>query len=288
MNNTLLDLSGKIDEVSLSLYEALHTTADSLGLRFFVVGAAARDMILAHGYGRPAKLATTDVDIGVWVEDWTQFEQLKQRLLATRDFEGTQRVHRVLYRKNLPVDIIPFGAIAGPERQIRWPPDQSTVMSVLGFEEAYEAAQVIRLRANPPLDIPFATPAGLAVMKIVAWGDRASDRDALDLDHLIDTYLEAGNFGRLMDDHLGLLESLGFDNSLAGARLLGHDIGAIAVPATKERITGILDAETAETSRFRLVQRMMRHPGLAEEEDKNSFERKVALLLELLKGIRES
>jgi len=286
MKDILLDLSGKIEEISLSLYEAVDKAVTSLGLRFFVVGAAARDIILAHGYDRPARLATADVDIGLRVVDWTQFEQLKQRLLATKDFEETRRVHRVLYRKNLPVDIIPFGPIADPSGKISWPPDQLTVMSVVGFEEAHKAAQFVRLRANPPLDIPFAVPAGLALMKIVAWGDRASDRDALDLEHLIETYLDTGNLDRLLDDRPGLLESLRFDYSLAGARLLGRDISAIAELPTKERIVGILDAETAENSRYRLVRQMMRHPGLTEEEDKNSFERELALLLELLKGIR--
>jgi len=287
MKSTLLDLSGKIEEVALSLYETLSRAAGSLGLRFFVVGAAARDMILAHGYGRPAKLATVDVDIGLCAADWAEFKRLKEALLATNDFKETKRVHALLYREVLPVDIIPYGAIAGTSRTISWPPDQSMVMSVAGFDEAYEAAQVIRLRANPPLDVPFASPVGLALMKIVAWGDRASDRDALDLDHLIDTYLDLGNFERLLDDHAGLLESLRFDNALAGSRLLGRDIGRMVGPAMKNAIVEILERETAESGRYLLVRRMMQGPGLTEEEDKNSFEVKLALLRELLQGIRE-
>src|SRR5262245_28660904 len=112
MKSTLLDLSGKIDETVLSLYEVLTRTAGSLGLRFFVVGAAARDMILTRGYGRPATLATADVDIGLYSADWTDFTRLKVALLATGDFQETNRVHTVLFRIVLPVDIIPYGLIA--------------------------------------------------------------------------------------------------------------------------------------------------------------------------------
>lgn len=288
MKDTLLDLSGKIDEVALSLYQALSTAAGSLGVGFFVVGAAARDMILGYGYGRPAQLATVDVDMGLCVADWTEFKRLKGALLATGDFEESSRVQTLMHRKVLPVDFIPFGPIAGPSRTISWPPDQLTVMSVVGFEAAYQGARVVRVWADPPLDILVANPAGLAMLKVVAWGDRASDRDALDLDHIINTYLDLGNFERLLDEHAGLLESLGFDNALAGAHLLGRDISREADPAAKGAIAGILERETAESSKYLLVRRMMRAPGLTEEEDRNSLEGKLALLSELLQGIRES
>ena len=58
MTRSLLDLSGKIDQLSVSLYEVLSRVAASNNTQFFVVGATARDTILVHGYGIPIRRAT--------------------------------------------------------------------------------------------------------------------------------------------------------------------------------------------------------------------------------------
>jgi len=49
MTKKLLDLSGKIDEL-IPIIGEITQVADSLGIPFFVIGAAARDLILKHGY----------------------------------------------------------------------------------------------------------------------------------------------------------------------------------------------------------------------------------------------
>jgi predicted nucleotidyltransferase len=286
MKDTLLDLSGKIDELTLGLYEALDGASASGGVPFFLVGAAARDMVLARGYGVPIKRATLDVDIGLRVADWQQFERLKERLLNTNNFDATGDIKRVVYRGQMPVDIVPFGPIEKGTRAIKWPPDQAVMMSVAGFEEAYRSAQQVRLRVDPPLDIRVATPAGLALLKIIAWGDRRSDKDARDLAHIVTAYLDAGNLDRLMEDHSDLLGN--FDYVRAGARLLGRDIGHIAEADTKERIAAILEAQTADRSHYELVQQMMLFSPLSEEEGERSFEDNLSLLLELKTGIQES
>jgi predicted nucleotidyltransferase len=286
MKDTLLDLSGKIDELTLGLYEALDGASASGGVPFFLVGAAARDMVLARGYGVPIKRATLDVDIGLRVADWQQFERLKERLLNTNNFDATGDIKRVVYRGQMPVDIVPFGPIEKGTRAIKWPPDQAVMMSVAGFEEAYRSAQQVRLRLDPPLDIRVATPAGLALLKIIAWGDRRSDKDARDLAHIVTAYLDAGNLDRLMEDHSDLLGN--FDYVRAGARLLGRDIGHIAEADTKERIAAILEAQTADRSHYELVQQMMLFSPLSEEEGERSFEDNLSLLLELKTGIQES
>jgi len=288
MKDTLLDLSGKIDEVRLGLYEALERAATSAGAPFFVLGATARDMILAFGYGIPVKRATLDVDIGLRVADWQQYEKLKQSLLDTEDFVAARDIKRIVYRGQISVDVIPFGPIEQGTKAIKWPPDQAVMMSVLGFEEAYRNAQQVRLRANPPLDLRVATPAGVALLKIAAWADRRSGGDARDLAHTTKSYLDAGNLNRLLEDHSDLLYVGNSDYVRAGARLLGRDIGHMADLDTKERIADILEAETADESHFRLVRQMMLSSGSSEEEDENSFEKNLALLHELKTGIREA
>jgi len=165
--SNLLDLSGKIDPVSLALYETLSDVACSLGISFFVVGATARDMILELGYGLPSKQATLDKDFGIRVASWDEFKKLKASLLTSGHFNQTKEVQRLLYRGELLIDILPFGAIADAKGKIRWPPDEDVAMSVAGFEDAYRAALKVRVRASPPLDILVAFTPGLTIMKLV-------------------------------------------------------------------------------------------------------------------------
>lgn len=204
MSKNLLDLSGKIDDFTLGLLENIATVAESLGVPFFVVGATARDMILTHCYGIQTIRATHDIDFGVQVPDWEQYERLKEDLVTTRKFNSTNQAQRLLYKDSLLVDIIPFGPIAEFDNSLRWPPDHETEMNILGFEESYNYSLIIRLRADPVLELKFANLAGLAIMKIISWNDKYPERnrDAKDLALLMRTYLDAGNNERLFNEDL--------------------------------------------------------------------------------------
>lgn len=288
MITKLLDLSGKIDEPTLGLYEELTEVISSIGTRFLLVGATARDTILEQGFGIQSKRATKDIDVGVRVPSWSEFHKLKQALLNTGHFAETREIQTLLYLHKLLVDILPFGGLANRNRQITWPPDHAIIMSMLGFEEAYEAAQAVRVRGHPPLDILVASPAGLAIMKIVAWADRPQVRnnDARDLAHLLETYLDAGNFERLLEEHDDLVSVENFDYVKAGARLLGRDIGRILSSQTKARIQGTLQRETAEDSQYLLVQQIVQSSAFTGEEE-SRFDEVIACLKELNAGIDE-
>ena len=85
--------------------------------------------------------------------------------------------------------------------------------------------------------------AGLAILKLIAWADRGAGdpRDAIDLATLLREYGAAGNEDRLYGADIGVLEAVGYDFDLAGARLLGVDAGRIAAPSTKKQILALLD-----------------------------------------------
>ena len=65
MRENFLDLSGKIDDSIVQLLGTIADVAESVDIRFFVVGATARDIILMHGYGVHTIRATLDIDLGV-------------------------------------------------------------------------------------------------------------------------------------------------------------------------------------------------------------------------------
>ena len=258
MSNILFDISGKIEPASVTALYEVKEVANSLEIPFFVVGATARDFILEHCYNMKSPRITVDIDLGVEVADWVQFNKLSKALLATGKFFKDRDKQRFLF-DDVRIDIIPFGRITDENRKISWPPEHEIFMSVLGFEEAYKYSITVRLRSTPELDIKLPTLPGLALMKVISWKDEYPDRkkDAEDLLFIMDNYEAAGNEERLYGRELSLLEEEGFDTRLAGIRLLGRDMVKISDPETLERVKKILESETGEQSRYRLVEDMV-------------------------------
>ncbi len=282
----MLNLSDRIDLSTVAVYEAIAKAAAASGISFFVVGATARDMLLKYAYGMDPKRGTVDVDIGIHVQDWDAFDRFKSALTESSQFESTQVPQRVRYERNLPVDIVPFGEIEEDPNEIRWPPGQAIIMNVLGFDDAYKSAELVRLREAPTLDVRFATLSGLVILKFIAWKDRLSrtNKDALDLAYIMQVYLDAGNQERLREEHSDLLDDDNFDYVIAGSRLLGRDIAEIISPTVRAKILAILDDETGNQQQYRLVEAMIR--GSTGEE--SEFEKHLQLLEEFKRGITES
>jgi predicted nucleotidyltransferase len=285
MTSKLLNLSGKIDNLTIGVLSTIARFADSLRIPFFVIGATARDIILTHGYNIQTIRATKDIDFGIQVSDWDQYAKLKDGLLSTGFFTPGKEPHRFLYEEIIRVDVIPFGAIAEPGHVLSWPPDHETRMSTLGFEEAYNCSQIVRLRSDPVLDVRFATPCGLALMKLISWNDSYPhrNRDARDLALLLKTYTDAGNAQRIYNEAADLLEKTDFDYIRAGARLLGRDMAAVMCSKTKDVVIDILNRETGHQNRYRLVEDMLKGSPLA----KDAFEEYLRLLEAMKAGILE-
>ena len=286
MRMNSLDISKKIDSLTLEILDSVAEVAALLQIPFFVVGATARDVIMEAVYEVFQARATMDIDIAVLVEDWNRYIRLSEELIGLKQFTKGKDAQRFYYEEKFPVDIIPFGEISGPQHSISWPETHGIKMSILGFQEAYANAVSVRLRSCPPLDIRFAAPCGLVAMKIISWADRKSERsgDAKDLELILRKYIDAGNVERVYDgDEMDLLEIEDFDYEYMSARLLGRDLSVILSKETKERILEILDQETGEQARYPLVEDMLigtiTHP--------DSFENRLRLLEELKKGLAE-
>lgn len=284
MSNISFNLSGKIDQDRINVLLAIKEAADSLGIAFFVVGASARDIILQYCYNATPHRATKDVDIGVEVADWDQFHKLTKALVSTGKFTGTKEKQRFLFN-NSPVDIIPFGPITDNDKKVSWPPEHEIFMSMLGFKEAYEDSITIRLSNDPLLDIKLPTLPGLALMKLISWNEKYPNRskDAEDLLFILNNY-EKVVFNRLYDRESSLLEEEDFDIRIAGIRLFGQDMAKIADPETLKTVKEILENETGEKSKYRLVQDMIK--GSLEVE--NKFDAILQFVEKLREGIEES
>lgn len=87
MTSTLLDLSAKIDSLTVSILSQIQKVDSKERVPFFVVGAAARDILLEGAHGIRSKRATVDIDIAVFLENWTRFNLFKEALTRFPDFE---------------------------------------------------------------------------------------------------------------------------------------------------------------------------------------------------------
>ncbi len=279
MKRKLLNISGKIDPQTVAIYELVASAAESRNIKFFVVGATARDLILQYGFGIEARRATRDIDLAVQVKNWDEYEALKNGLVETGDFVTTKMTQRLQYHEKIPVDIVPFGAIKEADGSISWPPDHEVRMNILGFEDAYNDAVPVRLNTNPNLDVQVASLTSLAALKLIAWKERspANTRDAIDLIFIIHSYLDAGNNERLAEEYPDLLDEE-FDYVRTGARFLGRDIANCLGEETLTALKQILAEQTAG-DRYPLVEDMTR--GSSSDQ----FEENLGLLKALKQGV---
>jgi predicted nucleotidyltransferase len=287
MSRSLLNLSGKIDPLTIALFEDITNVAKSMSIQFFVLGATARDILFDKGFDIKTSRATSDIDFAVQVADWNEYKKLKQSLTETGRFELTRKAQRLRFNGKLLIDIVPFGAIIDKDGSFSWPPEHDIKMSALGFKESFESSIIVKIRENPALDILFASLPGLALMKLISWDDRYPERkkDAEDLSFIMHNYLDAGNDECLFEEEIDIIEKInesgGFDYLKAGARLLGRDIAKIAIPESKNKIIEILDAETGKKERYKLVEDMID----TYYESSRDFEDNIELLEQLKLGI---
>lgn len=285
MTTTSFDLSGKIDESTVSALVRIHQILSSLSIPFFIVGATARDLLLEVCYGIGSKRATIDIDIAVLVQNWDEFKLLKDKLIGTADFTLTKDTQRLLFNKRLPVDIVPFGNIAKKGDLIEWPPDGSFKMSVTGFRECFKHAVKVIITDKPILSIKVVTLAGLAILKLIAWDENSARRqkDASDLAFIIRNYLDAGNLERLFEDESDIVDSGDYEYEEGSARLLGRDISKIAHTSTITKLIKILKRDSQDKQGHRIAMDVLQSNRLAGE----SYEKVSAIFDALLKGITD-
>jgi predicted nucleotidyltransferase len=283
MTNTLLNIVGKIDAETVQVYGAVKEAAEKLNIPFVVVGASARDLVLHYYHGTKIQRASLDIDFGIQVPNWGAFKALKQKLIEL-GFNETKTQHRILGPKGTLVDIIPFGPIENDDSNIEWPPNGDVIMNVLGFQEASEYAVIVRIQDEPPIDIPVASPQGMALLKIIAWTDRDPGnrkKDAEDLCYLLSTYEEDPAITERMYEDEGLMTAYDWDNSLGGAYLLGKDARKIASEKTREFIKKNFEEKDKGFHLTYLAEEMSKYP----ERD---FKKNSDLIAAFLKGFNNT
>lgn len=248
MTSTLPDFSGKPELRPLAgLVRALREAGGVGETDCLLIGAAARDLWLKHGYGIEPGRETRDVDFAIAVADWEAFSSLRRRLIESGEFvawSGTA-LHRLRHRSGAPLDIVPFGGVERADRTIAWPPDGAEVFDCFGLREATAAGH----RALLPGDVAVRVAGipALALLKTTAWQQRKHEgRDAGDLMLYLRKYIDCGQFERAAAEHPDLFEDPDFDYEVLSARLLGRHMASLLNDAAMGRLRSILAAEADE------------------------------------------
>ena len=216
MTNISLDISHKVDPEHKSAIQQTKEMLDELGVKFFIVGASARDFVLEYLHGIRAPRRTMDIDFAVRVENWGAYEKIEKVLSEAQGFEKSKQIkHRFEYGETI-IDIVPFGKVSDDQNLISWPPEHEIVMSVSGFEEAYKCSTQIIISKEPFLEVRVPTIPGMAVMKLISWHDAFPEqqKDAQDLYFLLLKYKYTDVIDRLYIDNKELLESEGLQKTL--------------------------------------------------------------------------
>ncbi len=245
-----------VDPTVAEILSIVGTLVAKENIQYLLIGATARDILLTHVFGIEVGRVTRDIDLAIAVNDWAQFEKLKQSLIDTSRFIAVPAVPSRLYFESgtaprYPVDLIPFGGVENNAHLIAWPPDAAVLMSVAGYAEVISAAEIVEIK--PGVEIPVVSLAGLAILKLFAWRNRGLEnhKDAQDLFFLMRAYGSAGNVDRLYGEESDLLDQSGFDLDSAGAMLLGKDVAAIASVVTRTQLHSLLD-DPLQIDRLRL------------------------------------
>jgi predicted nucleotidyltransferase len=285
MNNISIDISGRIDAGRVSVLKGIKDVAGELAIDFLVVGAFARDAIFEHIHRIPAPRVAEDIDIGVEVGSWCDFNLLTGALIDRGLLTATKSPHRFIASSFAAVvDIVLYGVKIDEAKRVSWPPGHEMIVRMLGFEEAYLSALKVRLSSNPVLEILVPSVPALALLKIISWADASRhEYEAHDLLFILENYNATGVEEKLYESHVLMLTEEEFDSRLASVRLLGRDIALLGSPEMVKTAEEILICETDEGQGLRMFSNMVK--GASFQGTK--FEAALQLLKELLQGIQE-
>ena len=231
----MIDIRGKLPAGMVDVYRDLDRHAAQEDVDYMVVGAMARDLVLHHGFGANIERGTRDVDFAVQVASWEEFERLKCALAGagfTLDRNIAIRLHHPI--SGWELDIIPFGNITDGNEQLFWPPEDETFMTILGFSEALSESWQVQV-AND-LIINVASPAGVVLLKLIAWTERevttSRQKDARDIAYTVLHYSRVPEtYEAIYDD--GHMEDADYDEDLATALLIGCNLHQMLTDETR-------------------------------------------------------
>lgn len=269
-------------EITEMLY-ALERGLDKFGIDFYLVGAVARNVWMTGINNIAPRRTTGDIDFAVLINDKGVYEALKTYLIITEGFQPYKGNEYVLiWKENLEVDLLPFGAIDDEDAKFNSNGLGSTSISLQGFSEIYNDGL-------PTLDLEgkhqfkFCTLPGIVLLKLIAWDDRPESRrdDIKDISDILNHFFDM-NDNEIFENHHDLFEKEEASLKHIAARVMGREMSKIAKKNELlfSRIVGILDSNTLVSQNSDMAKIMVEYYD-------NTIDDNVQLLKHLRQGFTE-
>jgi predicted nucleotidyltransferase len=238
--------------------------AARVGIRWALIGAAARDLLLRHRLARRATRRTEDADVAILVQSWEEHDALRRGLVEQESARPHATVKQRAFLGDGSIDIVPCGAIE-EEGIIAWRPDGDPRLDVRGLSESIVGATPAILPG--PLEVPVVSLEHFIGLKLLAWRDRHLRLPMHDSADLGDVLVGAGDLvplDTLYDDHAEDMAASEFDPARAALLLVGRRLReswrATAATALADTLRGELDPE----GRLELLRELRRVPAARE------------------------
>lgn len=233
------------DDVVIEILNAVIPTLKELKVKYFVVGAFARDTaLLSKGHTDPPARKTKDLDLAIMLSSEEEFNQLKEKLSEIEGFEvhDTEPI-KLIYNKRFELDLLPFGEIENEKGKVELKAKKTFTLDMPGFAEVYQSTNSIE--TDQGYDLNVCSLPGVILLKLIAWDDRKHrTKDIQDIEYIIQNLymLEIEEIATKEGDILDLLDQEKNYREAVTARYIGRKIGELTKKSTEitSRVNQIL------------------------------------------------
>jgi predicted nucleotidyltransferase len=210
-----------------TLFEDLQATQQALGVEFCLIGALARDIWFRARLGIDSARATDDLDATVYLQDLSQWENVRTFLIEQAGYNKQPGSPIKLRKAALKMDILPIGALEDENREVKLP-GRGGELQTLGMREVY--AQAVRLEIEEGFQGRIATVAQICLLKIFSYHVQPHHRyhDLSDIREMADVYFDLES-DRIFEQHPDLLVRYDGDDLLTSRHTLALDLRQHAI-----------------------------------------------------------
>ena len=233
------------DEVVIEILNTIIPVFKELEIKYFVVGAFARDIaLLSKGHDENPFRKTEDIDLAIMLSSAKEFNRLKQKLTQIDGFEAhpTEAI-KFIFKDKYELDILPFGEIENEKGIVELKAKKAFSLNMPGFAEVFKSVHTIE--TDQDFELNVCSLSGIVLLKLIAWDDRKErTKDIQDIEYIIRNLymLDIDEIVTTENDLLELLENENNYTEAVTARYIGRKIGELAKDSNKviTRLTQIL------------------------------------------------
>jgi predicted nucleotidyltransferase len=179
--------------------ELINRITTQLDTEYLVVGAFARDLLLTEVLSASAGIYTEDIDLGIQLPDWSAYRAVATEL-GRNGYRRGKAPHEYVGPDGLRTDLLPYGPVES-NRTISFAQTTHIALNMMGFQEA--AREPVNFSLDDKVDFRTPSPAGVVLLKLIAWGDRfprsVAGKHVMDIGLLLEALFD-GNIDRADED----------------------------------------------------------------------------------------